>query len=113
MTERLGDRMNKSMSESSECINNRAHERTIIHSFICYTLDFLKGQLHCCCKYCWYSSARHHPSYVASALCALILTKRFPAHDELGRCWTSLVSPEQPVLSISIRSTNTTVLTIT
>jgi len=39
--------------------------------------------------------------------------KRFPAHDELGTSRTSLVSPEQPVLCIPIRPTNTTVLTIT
>ncbi len=28
----------------------------------------------------------------------IVITKRFPAHDELGTCRTRLVSPEQPVL---------------
>ena len=41
-----------------------------------------------------------------------ITIKRFPAHDELGSCGTSLASPELSVLRISTRSTNSTVLTI-
>ena len=35
------------------------------------------------------------------------------AHDELGVCRTSLVSPEQPALCIQVSPTYTTVLTIT
>ncbi len=31
---------------------------------------------------------------------SIMIIKRFPAHDELGTCRTSLVSPEQPVLSL-------------
>ena len=42
-----------------------------------------------------------------------IFLNRFPAHDELGTCRTSLVSPEQPVLCIPVRPTKTTILTIT
>ena len=30
------------------------------------------------------------------------LLKRFPAHDELGTCRASLVSPEQPVVCMPI-----------
>ena len=41
------------------------------------------------------------------------MTQRFPAHDELGMRRTKLVSPEQPVLCIPVRPTDTTVLTIT
>ena len=41
-----------------------------------------------------------------------IILLRFPAHDELGTCGTSLVFPKQSVLRISIRSTNPTSLTI-
>ena len=37
----------------------------------------------------------------------------FPAHDELGMCKASLVSPEQPVLCIFLWLTNTTDLTVT
>ena len=37
------------------------------HPFICHARYFFEGQIHCCCKYCWYSSATHHPSAVASA----------------------------------------------
>ena len=33
----------------------------------------------------------------------MIVIKRFPAHDELGTCRTSLVSPEQPVSCIPVR----------
>ncbi len=33
----------------------------------------------------------------------VIVIMAFPAHDELGTCRTSLVSPEQPVLCISRR----------
>ena len=39
----------------------------------------------------------------------VIILKRF---DELGTCRTSLVSPEQPILCIPIRPTNTAILTI-
>ncbi len=38
---------------------------------------------------------------------------RFPAHDELGACRTSLVYPKLSVLRISIGSTDLAVLTIT
>ncbi len=38
--------------------------------------------------------------------------KRFPAHDEVGMCRTSLVSPQQPVLRIPIRPHKTTVLAV-
>ena len=41
-----------------------------------------------------------------------IITTTTPAHDGLGTCGTSLVSPKQSVLRISIRSTNSTGLTI-
>ena len=38
----------------------------------------------------------------------IVTIKRFPAHDddELGTCGTSLASPKQSVLRISIRSTS-------
>ena len=40
----------------------------------------------------------------------IINKKGFPAHDELDRCRTSLVSPQQPVLCIPLRITKTTSL---
>ena len=43
----------------------------------------------------------------------IIIIERFLAHGELGMCRTSLVSPEQSVLRIPVRLTNTTVLTVT
>ena len=42
-----------------------------------------------------------------------IIIIRFPAHDELGTCRASLVSPEQSVLSIPTGSIDVTVLTVT
>ena len=36
----------------------------------------------------------------------LMMMKSLPAHDELGTCGTSPVSPKQSVLCISIRSNN-------
>ena len=39
--------------------------------------------------------------------------KRFPAHDELGTCETSLVQTKQPLVSILVRFGDTTQLTIT
>jgi len=37
----------------------------------------------------------------------MMALERFPAHDELGTCWTILGSPQQPVMSNPIRPTNT------
>ena len=39
--------------------------------------------------------------------------KRFPAHDELGTCESSLVPPKQPVMSSLVGFGDTTQLTIT
>ena len=42
----------------------------------------------------------------------IIIIIRLPAHGELGTCRTSLVSPKLSILCISIRPTNSIVLTI-
>ncbi len=42
----------------------------------------------------------------------MIMILSIAAHDELGTCRASLVCPEQSVLSIPIRSIDTTVLTV-
>ena len=44
----------------------------------------------------WAASMLAHSTAYIILLMIIIIIRRFPAHNELGTCWTSLASPEQP-----------------